>query len=95
MPLLCAGSQIDAMSMSVEPYPNPSSRSVIRIVHPPMHFYLRPFAGSWRLSEETGMHAGIFATLSAALTYARGESRCAPGSSTVIELDSEPVPAHH
>jgi len=83
------------MSMSIERYPNPRSVSVIRIVNPPMRFHLRHFAGAWRLSEDTGMLAGIFATASAALAYARSESRCAPGSFTVIELNSEPVPAQH
>ncbi|WP_394823915.1 DUF2188 domain-containing protein [Pendulispora albinea] len=60
-----------------------------------MHFHLRPYAGAWRLSEESGMVAGIFATADAALEFARSESRGAPGSSTVIELDAGTVRERH
>jgi len=83
------------MSMSIGPYPPPATVPVCRVVTPPMHFLLRPFAGAWSLSEESGMVAGIFATADAALAYARDESRRAPGSSTVIELGAEPLHPRH
>jgi hypothetical protein len=59
----------------------------------PLCFRLAPIGSVWELTEKTGGVGGVFATIGAALAFARNEARAAPGSRLVIEFTEAPPSA--